>query len=121
MVNGRALRSVVEHRDLGVQVHGSLKAESQVDRAVKKAFDTLAFISQGIKYRSWEVILQFYRMLNILQLVRDNFDPGTREATYHPGISFAAAEMPIYLLTVESPVTIALPFFFLHLCTRATL
>eukprot|EP00061_Rhincodon_typus_P000805 g12800.t1 len=50
MVKAKTLRSVVEQRDLGIQVHGSLKEESQVDRAVKKAFGTLAFISQGTEY-----------------------------------------------------------------------
>lgn len=34
------------------QVHSSLKVESQVERMVKKAFGMLAFISQGIEYRS---------------------------------------------------------------------
>eukprot|EP00061_Rhincodon_typus_P008368 g30911.t1 len=36
---------------------------SQVDRVVKKAFSTLAFISQSIEYRSWDVLLQLYRRL----------------------------------------------------------
>eukprot|EP00061_Rhincodon_typus_P008174 g30558.t1 len=67
MLNGRALRSAVEQRDVGVQVLGSLKVESQVDRAVEKAFGTLALISQGIEYRSWEV-MQFNRTLMRLQL-----------------------------------------------------
>ena len=40
-------------RDLGVQVHSSLKVESQVDRVVKKAFSMLGFIGQNIEYRSW--------------------------------------------------------------------
>eukprot|EP00061_Rhincodon_typus_P002924 g18823.t1 len=44
MVNGRALWCVVEQRNVGVQVHSSLKVESQVDRAVKKAF---AFLKEG--------------------------------------------------------------------------
>eukprot|EP00061_Rhincodon_typus_P013300 g39589.t1 len=63
MVNGRALSNVVKQRDLAVQVHGSLKVESQVDLGVKKEFGTLAFISQGIEYRCWEVMLQLYRTL----------------------------------------------------------
>jgi len=37
-VNGWALGRVKEQRDLGVQVHNSLKVESQVDRVVKKAW-----------------------------------------------------------------------------------
>eukprot|EP00061_Rhincodon_typus_P004291 g22226.t1 len=52
-LNGRALGSVVEERDLGVQVHSSLKMTSQVDRVIKKVFGTLAFIDQSIGYRSW--------------------------------------------------------------------
>eukprot|EP00061_Rhincodon_typus_P009573 g33185.t1 len=54
--NGRALRRVTELRNLGVQVRSSLKVEPQVDRVVKKAFGTLAFIGQCIEYRIWEVI-----------------------------------------------------------------
>lgn len=48
-VNGRALGSV-EQRDLGVNLYSSLKVASHADRLVKKAFGTLAFISQGIKW-----------------------------------------------------------------------
>eukprot|EP00061_Rhincodon_typus_P016223 g44322.t1 len=55
--------SKVEQRDLGVQVHSSLKATSQVDRVVKKALSMLAFISRGIEYRSWDVMLQLYKSL----------------------------------------------------------
>ena len=51
-VNGRARGSVEEHRDLGMQVHNLLKAASQGDRVVKKAFSTLALISQDIEDRS---------------------------------------------------------------------
>eukprot|EP00061_Rhincodon_typus_P004189 g21957.t1 len=61
-VNGRTLGSVVEQRDLEVQVHSSLKVASQVDRVVKKVFSMLAFIAQTIEYRSWNVILRLYRM-----------------------------------------------------------
>ena len=46
-VNGRALGRVAEQRDLGVQVHSSLKMESQMDRVVKKAFSMLGFIGQN--------------------------------------------------------------------------
>ena len=62
-VNGRPLGSVVEQRDLGVQVLGSLKVESQVDKVVKKAFGTVAFISHSIEYGSWKVMLQLYKTL----------------------------------------------------------
>lgn len=36
-----------------------LRVESQVDRIVKEGFGMLAFISQGIVYRGWDVILQY--------------------------------------------------------------
>ena len=62
-MNGRALGSVEEQRDLGEQGHSLLKVASQVDRLVKKAFSTLAFISQDIEYRSWEIMLQLYKSL----------------------------------------------------------
>ena len=48
----------LQNKDLGVQVHSSLKVESQVDRVVKKAFSTLGFIGQNIEYRSWDVLLK---------------------------------------------------------------
>jgi len=36
-VNGRALRNISIQRDLGVQIHSSLKVATQVDKVVKKA------------------------------------------------------------------------------------
>ena len=62
-VNGRTLGRVIEQRDLGVQVHSSLKVELQVDRMVKKAFGMLDFIGQNIEYRSWDVLLKLYKTL----------------------------------------------------------
>ena len=62
-VNGRALGGVTEQRDLGIQVHSSLKVEAQVDRVVKKAFSMLGFIGQNIEYRSWDVLLKLYKTL----------------------------------------------------------
>ena len=61
--NGRALGRFIEQRDLAVQVHSSLKVESQVDRMVKKAFSLLGFIGQNIEYRSWDVLLKLYKTL----------------------------------------------------------
>eukprot|EP00061_Rhincodon_typus_P013879 g40518.t1 len=69
-VNSKVLRSAVEQRDLEVQVHSSLKASSQVDRVDKEAFSMLAFIVQGIEYRSWSVMLQLYKSLVITNRVR---------------------------------------------------
>eukprot|EP00061_Rhincodon_typus_P009237 g32576.t1 len=37
-VNEKILGSVEEQRDLGIHVHSSLKAATQVDRVVKKAY-----------------------------------------------------------------------------------
>ena len=62
-VNGRALRRVTKQRDLGVQVHSSLKVESQVDRVVKKAFGMLGFSGQNVGYRSWDILLKLYKTL----------------------------------------------------------
>lgn len=56
-MNDKALGSVVEQRDLGEQVHSSLKVVPQVDTVIKMVLGMLAFISQSIEYKSWEVIL----------------------------------------------------------------
>lgn len=42
IVNGRAMKSVLEQKDISVQVHSSLKVASQVD-CVVQVCDTLAF------------------------------------------------------------------------------
>jgi len=47
-------------RNRGTQ---ELKVMAQVDRMVKKAFSTLAFISQGTEYRSWNIMLELYKSL----------------------------------------------------------
>lgn len=58
-VNSRAFG--VLSRDLGVQVHGSLKVAPQVDRMMKLAFGMSAFISQGIEFRSWDIMIPLYK------------------------------------------------------------
>ena len=55
--------SVEEQRDLGVYVHRSLKVATQVDRALKKAYGVLAFISRGIEFKSRQVMMQLYGAL----------------------------------------------------------
>ena len=45
-INGRTIRSIDTQRDLGVQVHRSLKVAAQVERVVKKAYGMLAFIGR---------------------------------------------------------------------------
>ena len=45
-----------------------MKVESQLDRVVKKAFGMLGFIGQNIEYRSWNVLLKFYKTLVRLHL-----------------------------------------------------
>eukprot|EP00061_Rhincodon_typus_P014988 g42407.t1 len=62
-VNGRTLRSISIQRDLGVQVHSSLKAATQVIKVVKKAYGMLAFIGQTNGNKSWQVMLQLCKTL----------------------------------------------------------
>lgn len=49
-VNDRPLGNVVEQRDRGVHVHGSLKEVKQVDK-VMKAYGSLAFMEQSIAHK----------------------------------------------------------------------
>ena len=51
--NGRTKKCVDTQRDLGVQVHRSLKVASQVEKVVNKAYGMLAFIGRGIEYKRW--------------------------------------------------------------------
>ena len=51
-VNGKTLGSVEDQRDLGAQVHRTLKAAAQFDSVVKKAYGVLVFINHGIEFRS---------------------------------------------------------------------
>ena len=62
-VNSRTLKSIDRQRDLGVQVHRSLKVAMQVEKVVKKAYGVLAFIGRGIEFKNWQVMLQLYRTL----------------------------------------------------------
>jgi len=62
-MNGRTLKSIDRQRDLGVQVHKSLKVATQVVKLVKKAYEMLAFIGRGIEFKNWQVMLQLYRTL----------------------------------------------------------
>ena len=50
-------------RDLGVQIHSSLKVAIQVDKVVKKAYGMLAFIGWWVEYRNWKIMLQLYKIL----------------------------------------------------------
>ena len=58
------LRNISIQRDLGVQIHSSLKVATQVDKVVKKA----AFIGRGIEYRNWKIKLQLCKTLVRLHL-----------------------------------------------------
>ena len=53
MQNGRTLKSIDRQRDLGVQVHRSLKVATQVEKVVKDAYGMLAFISRGSEFKNW--------------------------------------------------------------------
>jgi len=58
------LGSTEYQRDLGVCAHRLLKATGQLNKVVTKAYQIFAFISQGIKYKSREVMLELYKILN---------------------------------------------------------
>ena len=60
--NERTLKRIDRQRDLGVQVHRSLKVAMQVEKVVKKAYGMLAFIGWGIEFKNWQVML-LYRTL----------------------------------------------------------
>ena len=62
-VNGRTLKSIDRQRDLGVQVHRSLKVAIQMEKVVKKAYGMLAFIGRGTEFKNWQIMLQLYRTL----------------------------------------------------------
>lgn len=62
-MNGSVLGTIIGQRDLGMQVHNTLKVVSQSDRVVKAAFGRLGFIIQGIDYRQWDEMLPLYMTL----------------------------------------------------------
>lgn len=47
--NGMTLNNIDVQRDLGVQVQSILKMAAQVDKVLKKAYGTVAFIARGIE------------------------------------------------------------------------
>eukprot|EP00061_Rhincodon_typus_P013072 g39217.t1 len=55
-VNGRTYRIINIQRDLGIQVHSSLKVATQMDKVVKKAYGMLAFIGRDVEYKNWQVL-----------------------------------------------------------------
>jgi len=59
-VNGRTLKSIDRQRDLGVQVHRSLKVATQMEKVVKKAYGMFALIGRGTEFKNWQVTLQLY-------------------------------------------------------------
>lgn len=54
-MKGRVLGRIDDQRDLGVQVQRLLKVTEQVDDAIGKFDEMLAFISLDIEYRSREI------------------------------------------------------------------
>lgn len=58
-MNGRALGTVAEQRDLGVQAL-FLQCGIVGRLGDKRAFGTLAFISLGVEYGRWDIKLQLY-------------------------------------------------------------
>lgn len=47
----------------GVQVHGSLKVTTQFNRKVKEVYGMHAFIGWDQEYKSWDIMLQLYKIL----------------------------------------------------------
>eukprot|EP00061_Rhincodon_typus_P008102 g30429.t1 len=68
-VNDRTLNTIEAQKDLGVQVHSSLKVATQVEKVVKKAYDMLAFIGQGIEYKGQDVMLQLFKTLRKISAI----------------------------------------------------
>eukprot|EP00061_Rhincodon_typus_P009225 g32550.t1 len=62
-LNSGSLGKGEVQRDLGVMMEQSLKVAMQMQQAVRKANGMLAFIVTGFKYRTKQVLLQFYRVL----------------------------------------------------------
>lgn len=56
-VNGKTLRNTEVQKNLGKQIHCSLKVATPVEREVKKVCGALAFIGWGTEYNSWQVML----------------------------------------------------------------
>lgn len=56
-------RSIEEQRDLNVQIQRSLKAATQVESIIKKAYGILASNTQGLQYKTRGVMLQPYKTL----------------------------------------------------------
>ena len=63
LLNGKMLRKSETQRDLGVIVQDSLKVNMQVQSAVRKANAMLAFVSRGLEYKIWVVLLRLYKAL----------------------------------------------------------
>eukprot|EP00061_Rhincodon_typus_P002350 g17290.t1 len=66
-------------RDLGVQVHRSLKVATQVKKVVNKAYGMLAFIGRGIEFKNWQ------KDVVALQRVQKRFTsmlPGMEDISY---------------------------------------
>lgn len=62
-VNGKTLNGINMQRDLGAQIHSSVKMAAHVDRVVKKTYGMHAFIDAGIVYKSQEVLMQLLWIL----------------------------------------------------------
>jgi len=50
-VNGRSLKSIDRKRNLGVQVHRSLKVVTQVEKVVKKAYGLLPSMAGALRLK----------------------------------------------------------------------
>ena len=62
-MNGVALQSIDEEKDLGVVVHKSLKPSRHIAESVKKANRKLGIISRCFSYKEKEILLPLYKSL----------------------------------------------------------
>ena len=60
-IDGQVLDATTVQRDLGVQIHESLKPATHITYATKKAQKILALIKRTISYKSREVMVRLYK------------------------------------------------------------
>ncbi|XP_070547365.1 uncharacterized protein [Ptychodera flava] len=69
MMDGTALESVEEEKDLGVLIHQSLKPTRMGVESARKANKVLGLIKRTMSYKSKDIIVRLYK-----QLVRPNLE-----------------------------------------------
>ena len=57
------MQKAATQRDLGIHVHETQEASTQVQQVIRKANGMLALISKGLEYKSREVLPQLDKVL----------------------------------------------------------